>query len=260
MKKLLFLIGALFAAGCSEQSQDLLGDDVKLFASTKAWLLAQAVSRDDTTEIYLILSKNHELINAREPKFGQTLLSWAIYTNHYSAAKALLQHGANPNIRDLHKGITPLINAADKYETSAYVKLLIDYKANPNLAATDSTESHATPLISAAYNRLESVKLLIDAGATVNYEAPYHKSALYAAFTRDRVDIVRYLIIEQGADIKRPITYRSTYDGKEGAPVMVTDLLRNWVFPLDSENYKEKMAIVSYLKLKGEYRKTDIPE
>lgn len=256
MKYSLFLTLALCGFTSCSQTQELRGYDLRLFSAANVWPLAQAVSKDDTVTIVRLLRQEKDLINYQEPKFGESLLLWAVWTNHFASAKSLLQQGANPNLPDTYHGITPLIYAADKYGTSAYVKLLLAHGADPNLVVKDSLEFMATPLIAAAYNRLESVKLLVGAGAKIDYEAPYQKSALRAALFQDRVNIVRYLILEKGANFKRPIGY--TYFNRN--PIKVTDALRSWTFPLHSRKYKEKMEIVNYLKENGEdYWKTNVP-
>ena len=241
---------------CSAQTQNLLGHNIELFKYTQAWPLAQAVAHNNTGQIARLLTAEPGLVDVREIKFGQTLLMWAVYTNHYQSAKALLVHGANPNLRDTSTGVTALIVAADNYDTSDYIRLLLEYKADPNLAATDSLEANATPLIAAAYNRLESVKLLVDAGANANYVAPFYKSALHAALLSSKVDIVRYFLLERKVDFKQPIAY--TYNGE---PIKVVNSLRRLVFPLESKEYRIKMEVVEYLKNHGEnYWESPVPK
>lgn len=254
-KSILFLL-LILIMGCSQDDDNLTGLDIRLFKGP-AWELAKAVRDEDTIKIKQIIAEGTISVNYQEPKFGQPLLMWAIRTNHSRSVKALLESGADPNLRDHHDGTTSLIYAAANFDTSSYVRMLLDYKANVNtVASNDSTNMLVTPLISAAYHRLESVRLLVDAGADINYTTKNHKCALSAGFTYKKVDIVRYLLIDKSADFNK--SFGKTIDGKD---IQITDLLRRWVFPLDSDSYKVKMEIVNYLKEKGmDYSKAPIPE
>lgn len=247
--------GILATTSCVEPSPPLLAHELDLFRATTSWPLARAVGDGDTVDIARLLAAHGAWVNVREPRFGLTLLMWAVYTDRYASAQALLRHGADPNLRTTSHGVTALIYGADKYRTSAYVKLLLAHGADPNLRATDSLERNATPLIAAALNRLESVRLLVAAGANVNHQAPYSKSALEAALLRERVDIVRYLLVEQGADFGRPVGYT-----KDSVAVTVVEGLRDMMFPLDSPEHRTKMEIVRFLQAHGQnYWTTPIP-
>jgi len=241
--------------GCSFNGGDLLGVDIRLFKGT-SWALAKAVKDDDTAKIKQIIAEHKVSVNYQEPKFGETLLLWAVWTNHYKSAKVLLECGADPNMQSYGDGNSPFTYAADKFETSDYVKLLLVYKANPNaVTKNDSTNMFCTPLITAAYCRLESVKLLVNAGANINYTAKNYRCALLSALQFKKVDIVRYLLIDKGANFNKP--FGKTIDGKS---IMITDLLRDWLFPLNSSEYKNKMEIVAFLKTRGmDYSKAAIP-
>ena len=253
--RLIAFCGILATMGCVEPLPPRRAHELDLFRATTAWPLARAVGDGDTVDIARLLAAHGAWVNVREPSFGLTLLMWAVYTDRYASAQALLRHGADPNLRNASGGVTALIYGADKYRTSAYVKLLLAHGADPNLGATDSLERNATPLIAAALNRLESVRLLVAAGANVNHQAPYSKSALEAALLRRRVDVVRYLLVEQGADFRRPVGYT-----RDSAAVMVVDLLRDALFPLGSPEHRTKMEIVRFLLAHGQnYWTTPIP-
>jgi hypothetical protein len=257
-KKALFFLLALCLVilGCENNNENLVGDDIRLFKGP-AWELAKAVEKQDTLKIKQIIAKHKISVNYQEPKFGETLLEWAVWTDHYKSSKALLKNGADPNLQDTYDGYSAFTYAADKFETSDYVRLLLKYRGNPNaVARNDSTSMYCTPLITAAYHRLESVKLLVDAGADINYTAKNYQFALNASFTFGKIDITRYLLIEKGADFRKP--FGKTIGGKE---ITITDLLRTLVFPLNSEKHEVKMEIVNYLKYKGmDYWQAPIPE
>lgn len=241
--------------GCQQEDKNLLGDDIRLFKG-QAWELAQAVESQDTLKIKQIIAEHKIAVDYQEPKFGETLLEWAVWTNHYDSSKALLENGADPNLQDHYNGYTAFTFAAAKFETSQYVKLLLKYKADPNVIAKNVKSMYPSPFIAAAYHRLESTKLLADAGADINYISKTNKNALSAAFTFDKVDIVHYLLIDKKADFNQP--FGQTVNGQD---ITITNLLRGWLFPLNSKEYKEKMEIVNYLKGKGvDYSKAPIPQ
>jgi uncharacterized protein len=257
MRFLLIIIAIVFSINASfAQINGLYGNDIRLFKG-ESWELAQAVKRQNVRKIKQLVSQGKVNINFQEPRFGKTLLIWAVLTNRYKSAEALLESGANPDIRDTYSGTSALMEAADKEDTSEYVKLLLKYGADPNIDA-DATEHNriATPLIAAAMNRYESVKLLVDAGADINYLTRHNDSALQAAFVSGRVATVEYLLIEKGAEYNLPYGIRS-----DKSLITVTDLLRKWRFPLDSEMYKKKMEIVAFLHERGvDYWQAPIPK
>jgi ankyrin repeat protein len=240
---------------CNEAKTDLLGYDIRLFKEGPAWELAQAVKSDDTTTMKKILEKDKSLVKYREPKFGESLLLWAVWTGHLPSSKVLLDYGADPNQPDNNDGNAPVMYAANNDKTSDFLKLLLKYKANPNFVTKNDSTIMCTPLIAASANRLESVKLLVDAGAEVNYIAKNFRSPLQSALKSSKPDIVIYLL-EKGAVYDNPLG--KTIDGKD---IMITDLLRTWTYPLNSKEYQKKMEIVKLIKSKGlDYSKAPIPE
>ncbi|MFD0751470.1 ankyrin repeat domain-containing protein [Mucilaginibacter calamicampi] len=252
---MVLLLPVLFGS-CSENKKNLSGLDIELFQETPVWDLAKAVRDENVDEIKRILMYRKVKVDYQEPTFGESLLLWAVWSNHYKSAKALLEGGANPNLPDHQDGKTPFIFSAEKFETSDYLKLLLTHGGNINFVTTnDSTNMYTTPLVTASYHRLESVKLLVDAGADINYVDKGFRSPLSAAFTFKKVEIIRYLLIDKGAQYDIPMG--ETVDGK---PLTIANHLRTLVFPLDSKQYKVKMEIVKYLKTKGiDYFKTPIP-
>jgi len=247
------------------------GYDIRLFQGTPSWALAKAVANEDTSLIISIVTKNKELLESREPKFGQTLLQMAVETLKFNSVKTLLNLGADPNIQDTYDGSSPFMAAAridlvgpDKYGGDIrYLKLLLAHGGDPNAEEKGKRRkgngTRYTPLLracSSASGNLAYVKLLVEAGANVNYNNEYNMNPLGSAvlFARNP-DIVLYLI-EKGADFRRPILKNI-----RGKDLFITDGLREWTFDLGTEEYKKKMQIVDFLKKNGmDYRKTEIPE
>lgn len=65
--------------------------------------------------------KNPHWLNYQEPKYGATLLLWAVGTEKYNSAKTLLKYGADPNIATF-EGETPLFIAAGYSWVDIYAK------------------------------------------------------------------------------------------------------------------------------------------
>lgn len=246
--------------------EDLTGRDVRIYENTPVWEVALAVRDNDTIKVrQLLKGKPDSVLNFREKHFGQSLLNWAVYRDSYPSSKILAELGADPNLKSFDS-TSAFIHAADKHETSDYVQLLLKYGGDVNAVADVNAPLRTrTPLITASFNRLESVKLLVEAGANANFiyrskrgniGGENIQSALTSAFRGARIDIIRYLIIEVGVEFDYP--FNTTIDGK---PLYILSFLREMPFPLDSKEYKIKMEVVNYLLLKGlDYWKEPIPK
>lgn len=159
----------------------LKSNDIRLFKHV-AWDLAKAVETEDTNKIDRIIKKGKIKIDVREPKFGQTLLIWAIENDKYLSSKKLLELNADPNIFTKVTPISAIICSALKYETSKYLKLTLKHGGNPNnYTNLDTIVFYQTPLIAASRTRLESVKLLIENGADINFVVNDYSCALFDA-------------------------------------------------------------------------------
>lgn len=238
----------------------ILANDILLYKDTPVWDAAKAIKDKDTSRVREFFLKKPELLDYQEPKFKQSLLNWAVYANYYEGVVILADLGANPNL-SRKDGTTALVNAAANLFSSKYLKKLIEKKADINYVVnTKESEIDATPLIAASWSRLESVKLLVEAGADVNYKwsmgDQWNNSSLLSAFRGGKIEIIRYLIIDAGADFKSPLTHRLNGDA-----IYVIDKLREMPFELDSEEYKIKMEVVAFLKKNGiDYKTAPIPE
>ncbi len=218
--------------------------------------IAKAVEKEDTLAIKKIVKAKELNVNYQEPEFGGTLLMWAVDNNKYASSKVLLKLGANPNLKSFDNKTSALMFSAKKYETSDYLKLLLEYGGNANdFSDFQGVNYLRTPLIAASSTRLESVKILIEAGANVNYMS-HHQTALRIAIDSKYIDIARYLIIEKDAKFNMPLGTTI-----HGDTIYIINSLRRCVFPLESEDYKTKMEIVDYMLERGEnYWKTPIPQ
>lgn len=272
MKKILFIICFLtFVIGCQYKDKKvekdkLLGNDYRLFQDTPIWDLAKAVEDEDIPLITRLSKEKKLLIDYQEPKFGNTLLMLAIENNDYESVKKLLDLGADPNISDNYRGATSM-HEASKKASLKYLKLLIRYRGDPNAVENKFTSqddlARDTPLnVAISYgstNNLEKVKLLVEAGANVNYHSNgtpfYTHLPLADAIVHRKFDIALYLL-EHGAD-----TQKLLYKTAQGDSIYILGALRRSIVGLDTDEYKQKQKLISFLKSQGlDYTKEPIPE
>lgn len=168
-------------ATCYAQNR-LRGNDVHLFDGP-AFGLAKAVQLQSRLAIRMLAKKNPSLLLYKEPSYGMTLLYWAIWNAKRRSVDELLKLGADPNVTEFYSGESPLIEAASNEKTSFFVQLLLKHGANPNLMVTNPTPQTGSfsPLIAAASSSLENTRLLLQAGADINYRTRGGNSALTMA-------------------------------------------------------------------------------
>lgn len=232
----------------------LLAYDYRLFQGTPIWELAKATQDENTATMKKLIKKEKNLINYKEPKFGQTLLSIAVRTEKYQSVSVLLQCKANPNCRDNGTGETPLMLAAKAGGfgfgcDSRYLKILLKYGADPNLAEDKiqgENISQKTPLlIACSTSKLEHVKVLLKAGANINFRSEYGENALHSAIISRNADLVLYLL-NNGVDYKQPMS--GGYGNKN---IYVLDALKTWHVESGSTNENKKLAIIKFLNDNG---------
>ncbi|MFN7924253.1 MAG: ankyrin repeat domain-containing protein [Bryobacteraceae bacterium] len=124
---------------------------------------------------------------------SRTLIE-TIRSGDLDATRAMLDTGADPNTKDAEG--TPAVMNAALYGTAAHVKLLLDRGAKPDTPnATDSTA-----LIWAAGDP-DKAKVLIAAGADVNAQSKFGRTALMAAAgVAGNASTVK-LLLEKGAKV-----------------------------------------------------------
>lgn len=268
MKNKIILIVLFIAVSCNNKEEkvnkrELLGNDFRLFQDTPVWNLAKAVEDENLSLIKEEINLKKANPNYKESKFGSTLLMLAIKNNKYKSVNILLVLGADPNLGDSYTGETAMICATKNTDIN-YLKLLLKYNGNPNSKENVKTkkgdQARKTALTSAIsyYDSasLEKVKLLIDAGADLNYYNEGHTDLpLGLSLTLDKMDVALYLI-QNGANYKLPMSK----DAK-GQNVYILKALRQCVFDLESTEFQQKKQIIEYLKNKGlDYSNEPIPE
>lgn len=264
MKKLIVISLAFVMSSCYNQEtlvdkSKLIGRDYRLYQSTPAWTLAKAVKAEDVEKIKEEVLQKKVPIDYKDPKFGANLLKIAILNEQYISVKTLLELGANPNHHDNYKGTTPIIAAAKKRDPK-YLKLLLAYKGDPNSREhfSDPNSIHnvarktaLTACITSmeGYHVLEKVKMLVEAGADIHYSKRGIIQEVFGeSIKAGKMDVALYLI-EKGADYTKQISY-PILEGKI-EEYSVLNILRSVVIDLDTEQYKNKMKLVAFLKSKG---------
>lgn len=147
------------------------------------------------------------------------------------------------------------------------MQLILKYKGNPNAVETapvkERDKARKTALLAPISfldpNSLEKVKLLVEAGADINYSnegnPAYTSLPLGAAFKQDKLDVALYLL-QKGADYKKIM-----YEMVDSHKVYILEALRKCTIDLESKQYKSKLKVIQFLKEKGlDYSKEPIPE
>lgn len=241
------------------------GRDVRIFEDTPVWAVALAIRDNETAKVkQLLLGKPDSILNVREKYYGQSLLNWAVYRDNLNSVEILAELGADPNLKS-NDSTSAIIHAANKNETS-YLKLLLEHGGDPNsVADINKPQDLRTPLMAASFKSLENVKLLIEAGTDPNFiyrskrgniGGENIQSALIYAFRGNKIDIVRYLIIDVGVDFD--YVFNTTIEGKS---LTILTYLRQMTFPLESKEHEVKMEVVHFLRSRGlDYWKEPIPQ
>lgn len=177
-------------------------------------------------------------VDYREPKFGETLLSWAVQREYLDVVEFLLNHGANTNTHNSVRGESPLMLDCLYNDGNEITVLLLKYGANPNdyieLNRYNENFIPYSPLYNAAANSLEKVKILINAGAEVDGATEPGATALQHAILWGKYDIVLYLLRECKADPRKAyqITIQNdtlwVYDLMELTPHESPDKMKQW--------------------------------
>lgn len=184
-------ITAALKAGANPRAVDAAGTPV----------LMNAALYGNAAAVRLLLKRGADP-NATDPT-GATALIWS--AGDPEKALALIEHGANVNAQS-KPGRTPLMNAAMAAGGAPVVKALLG--AGATVDARDQIDpmpilmtggGKGTALIEAArVGDLESVRLLVSAGADVNAAAANGVTALSEAVIYGRRDVAAYLM-DKGA-------------------------------------------------------------
>lgn len=268
----LFLMSSCTSREQKVDKSKLLGNDYRLFQDTPAWNLAKAVEDENTELIKKIIKEGKVDVNYQEPRFGKPLIMLAVINEQYASCKVLLELGANPNLHDKNDGSNAMIEAAQidnsNVDKMKFMGLLLKFKGDPNSVEVGprrvGNTTRNSVLIAAvnadeSYSSLPIVKLLVKAGANINYENEFGQTALNEAILLEIYDVALFLL-QNGADYNQVIIDRSQFS-KDGKKVYLVEILREFTPKIGSEKHLKKRAIIQFLKQKGiDYQKVPIPD
>ncbi|WP_341787525.1 ankyrin repeat domain-containing protein [Rickettsia endosymbiont of Cantharis rufa] len=161
-----------------------------------------AVLEDDNIELFNMLLAFGADLNITSYVDGTSPLHIASQNSLQEVATALINNGADPNIRD-NKGNTPLIYAILAKEPKKEIIELLITSSNINLDIKNDDAQSALH-IATKYNHINIVKLLLDAGVNVNAVNDDGDTALHLALQYHYMDIAKLLFSNSEVDIYVP--------------------------------------------------------
>jgi ankyrin repeat protein len=127
---------------------------------------------------------------------GSSALLYAAYQGDADLVKALLDKGANPNLRNEY-GAFPLSESVQQ-GSQAIIDMLLAHKADPNLG---NVESETALMVAARSGNLAAAQALLKAGAKVNAKETWGgQSAVMWAAAQSQTEMLK-LLIKNGADV-----------------------------------------------------------
>ena len=191
-------VSLLVQAGADVNETSVMGNTPLIAASGRGHF--------QCVEILLQAGAN---VNVRNNWQGDTALTLAAQSGHYQCVHNLIRAGADVNRTSLD-GVSPLMEAT-RHARHGCVLLLTIAGANVN----ETTR----PLVEASRGgHLESIEVLVKAGAGVNLKDPFHQTALIAAIGEQHINNVYQniysstfgehakcinLLLEAGADVNQ---------------------------------------------------------
>jgi ankyrin repeat protein len=151
-----------------------------------ALMMAARTGKRDAVQL---LIERHANINAAETLRGTTALMWAAEQGHVEIVQLLLSNGADANAQS--RVIKPIRRNG------------LGFARSPNGQPTGDPMGGLTPLLFAArQGSLETVRVLVAAGADVNKTAVDGSSPILVAVQNGNYDVARFLL-DRGADLNR---------------------------------------------------------
>jgi ankyrin len=191
------MIGILLDAGADANTPDPAGDTPLM-----------SVIRTGRLDAATLLVDRGAKVDATDATYQQTALMVAVRENHPDIVKLLIARGASVNART-RVGRTPawvLPNSQPGFGHG----IGIVRGGSPDRGRRAPIPGGMTPLLYASRDgRMDSVRMLLDAGADINARDANEITPLISAITNNHPDVARYLI-ERGADIKAVDWYGRT--------------------------------------------------
>ena len=196
----------LALAGCSEPTPAQLSHYgvETFFTDPKAQQLAVAAEYGDAQAVHRLMKDEGVNPDAIFSKEGMPLLAWPIFTHSPEGLKAMLENGADPNVKQAYRTAygdmsyhgNAMVWAA-KQEDSIYLQLLLDHGGDPNTRnANDET------LLFQAFiwhNQWQNVQLLVERGADIDAMTRGH--SILGQYAGRGGFKQTYWLLEHGADV-----------------------------------------------------------
>ncbi|KAI2464832.1 ankyrin repeat-containing domain protein [Annulohypoxylon bovei var. microspora] len=181
-------------------------------------ILETAVQCKNVEALYWLLDTGKVSPNDKTPKTGSTPLTTAIRENRADLVDFLLSRGADPNVRGENWPVCMAVRQP------MILKRLLPALAEPR-AFKGVME------MAVVANQLESIKLLLKAGVSVEDRNGGVFSPLTTAIREDRKEIVHFLLEEAGADVNSPgehLPIVKALRRLHGADTEIVELLLNY--------------------------------
>ncbi len=185
------------------------------FTDKKVVALCNAAKKGDTKKIDKLLAEGVDINTVG--KTGLNPLYWLLVMNKESKKKRigfkyLLEKGANPLQVHIKSGLN-IIHTTARYKNPDYLKMILKYGhiKRKDLDAEIPNEDFSNALLQAyAINRFENFKLLLDAGADMNWrktdEVGMVKSVLRSCSLTGDWKFV-YELLKRGVDYSKDLKY-----------------------------------------------------
>jgi ankyrin repeat protein len=188
-------------SSASTQASATSNQGDKFFSYPQVAALTAALERNDWADAEKALHAGAN-VNAIG-KDGIYPLIWAMYIKNKPAFEWLLEHGADPNFDSGGSDGCALFWAAEAND-SDWLRMLLAHKANPNLLHKNAVWTETPLLAAGGLCRLENLKMLIAAGADINYQQSKQDGgatpAIHAADSGFLEGV--YELLEAGANIR----------------------------------------------------------
>ncbi|MCW8091132.1 ankyrin repeat domain-containing protein [Alteromonas sp. ASW11-130] len=236
-KWFLVVLIILTISGCHLKTVERSNLKPKDFFSDKEILeFAKYVSKENVEKIDTLASRGIDVNAVR--KDGMTLLFYALSKKNKKAFSKLLKRGASPNMQI--KNGDSVMNVAAVLDDNFYLKEALKHGGNPNVINSKS-QLKVTPIFDAIYNdKLSNVKVLVEAGADLEYENYKKHTPLLLSASINNWEITYYLLL-QGANYKQMSVWNTG----------LVFLLENNNIGRDAEMFPWREKVVEFIREKG---------
>jgi uncharacterized protein len=191
------ILRLLLDAGADPNATDWTGEPVLMTAA-----------RAGVPEVVRLLLDRGAVIDATEPAYRQTALVVAVRENHPDVVRLLVERGASVEVQT-RTGATPRWTLPNSVPGFSHGVGIVR-GGLPERGSRAPIPGAMTPLLYAARDgRLDSVRMLVEAGADLEQRDANDITPLIIAITNNHVPVAHYLI-EQGADVRASDWYGRT--------------------------------------------------